>query len=351
MRYINAIYTTHQGDLLSNDYLLPHFLDAVEATKASPEQRQELIESVRYFLVGQRERYVVPGMLHLDSFAKRAAAFEAGAEQSLEALAQQIALATASTEVSFDVILTTTSTGSLMPGLSYRLAARLGERVRSDTMMVDLAHVGCTGSMKALKLVGRLDATAANCLVVSVELPSTLIQLSSTDVDVWQGNCTFGDGAAAVWLSDRPSHGDRALVVDELRYVQHARTGLDLIRWGYDDYYSFRLANEQTFNRDVREYLLESLQGIDAGALRSLRWAIHPAGIALLLRLSRKLGLPKMALDASVSHYKRFSNASSASILHILRDQADNASDGDIINLLTMGAGFNVIYGQVHRER
>jgi predicted naringenin-chalcone synthase len=205
--------------------------------------------------------------------------------------------------------------------------------------------------LKALKLVGQLDASAANCLVVSVELPSTLIHLGSTDVDVWQGNCTFGDGAAAVWVSDRPSRGDMALAMTELRYVQHARSGLDLIRWGYDEYYTFRLANEKTFNRDVRRYLTRSLEGIEPAALQSFHWAIHPAGIALLLRLSRELGLPKRAMDASVTHYKSFSNASSASILHILRDEAAAAGDGDIINLLTMGAGFNVIYGHVRRER
>jgi predicted naringenin-chalcone synthase len=351
MRYINAIYTTHQGELVSNEFLLPHFLKAVEVAPVSPEHQRKLIDTVRYFLVGERERYVVPGVLDLGSFAKRAAAFEAGAERSLEALAQQITLTTASTDVSFDVIVTTTSSGSLMPGLSYRLAARLGDRVRSDTMMVDLAHVGCTGSMKALKLVSQLDAAAANCLVVSVELPSTLINLSSTEVDVWQGNCTFGDGAAAAWLSDRPPQGDMALAVNQLRYVQHSRTGLDLIRWGYDDYYTFRLGNEETFNRDVRQYITESLQGIDPAALQSPHWAIHPAGIALLLRLSRKLGMPKNALDASMTHYKRFSNASSASILHILRDEAATAADGGIINLLAMGAGFNLIYGHVRKER
>lgn len=351
MRYIHDIFTTHQGELVSNEFLLPHFLEAVEATPVSPEHQQKLIDSVRYFLVGERERYVVPGMLELGSFAKRAAAFEAAADRSLEALAPQIIRATASSHISFDVIVTTTSTGSLMPGLSYRLAAKLGERVRSDTMMVDLAHVGCTGSLKALKLVGQLDATAANCLVVSVEVPSTLINLSSTDVDVWQGNCTFGDGAVAVWLSHRPSQGVMALAMEQLRYVQHARTGLDLIRWGYDDYYTFRLANEKTFNHEVRQYITQTLQGIDPAALQSPHWAIHPAGITLLLRLSRKLGMPKNALDASVSHYRHFSNASSASILHILGNEAATLVDGGIIHLLTMGAGFNLIYGHVRRVR
>ena len=49
----------------------------------------------------------------------------------------------------------------------------------------------------------------------------------------------------------------------------HAQSGLDLIRWGYSDYYTFRLADDATFNRDVRAYVLQSMSQLDPEALKS----------------------------------------------------------------------------------
>ena len=218
-------------------------------------------------------------------------------------------------------------------------------------MLLDLGNVGCTGSVKALNLANRLDPSFKNILVVSVELPTTLINLTTTDVDVWQGNCTFGDGAAALWISDDVMQGDMALALEQIRYVQQAQAGLDLIRWGYGNYYTFRLADETTFNKDVREFVTDALSAVDAAWFTEPRWAIHPAGIVLLMRLGRKLGLPREAIKPSAAHYDQFSNMSSVSILHILSDLVTDAPVGEGINLLSMGAGFNVMYGHVRKER
>jgi predicted naringenin-chalcone synthase len=82
----------------------------------------------------------------------------------------------------------------------------------------------------------------------------------------------------------------------------------------------------------------------------ALGWAIHPAGIALLVRLSRQLGLSAAAIQPSVQHYRRCSNMSSASIVFILKDAAAETPVGSAINLLMMGAGFSVVYGRLRRE-
>jgi hypothetical protein len=42
---------------------------------------------------------------------------------------------------------------------------------------------------------------------------------------------------------------------------------------------------------------------------------------------------------------------SSAGIVHILKSVAADTPTGAAINLLTMGAGFNVIYGRVRKVR
>jgi len=351
LRFINEIFTAAVGESWSNAEVLPHYVAAVEKLSVGAEEKAQHVDAVGYFLMGERRRQAAPGWLELDGFEGRARAFEMGADRALDLLAAQVGAAARAGDVVFDAVVTTTSTGNLMPGLSYRMAARLGDRVRTDSSMIDLGNVGCTGGAKALCLVQRLAEDAANVLVVSVEQPSTLVHLGAADVDVWQGNCTFGDGAAAMWVSTNADHGKMALEVTSVRDVQRAADGLGLIRWGYDQYYTFRLADETTFNQDVRKLVGEVLGDVEADWLQTPRWAIHPAGISLLMRLSRKLGLPREAVQASATHYERWSNMSSASLLHILKDVASETRVGDGINLLTMGAGFNVIYGRLRKER
>jgi len=350
MRFINHIFTAPFGEVWTNERLLSVYEEAIAAL---PADEQETVRNfVRFQLVGERSRRtVVAKPIGLSNFQSRASAYEEGADSALTKLAAQIEPMASAAGVTFDAVITTTSTGNLMPGLSYRLAQRLGPVVRPDSMMIDLANVGCTGSSKALNLARSLDESFRHILVVAVELPSTLINVHTTDLDIWQGNCTFGDGAAAIWVSNNVECGEYALSLEEFRYQQFAETGLDLIRWGYDEYYGFRLRDHATFESDVKQTVGEALRQTQEGWQDEPRWAIHPAGIALLMRLSRELKMPKDAIQPSVAQYRENSNMSSVSILYVLKQLAAAAQVGSAVNLLTMGAGFNVIYGRVRRVR
>jgi predicted naringenin-chalcone synthase len=352
MRFINQIYQANVGEVWTNERLLAVYEQAVERLALDAEPRQKLRDFVRFQLVGQRSRRsVVPDWAALGDFRGRAAAFERGAELALDDLAGRVAAGVGPAGVTFDAVLTTTATGNLMPGLSYRIARRLGELVRPDTLMLDLANVGCTGSSKALKLARALDPAFRNVLLVAVELPTTLVDMTGTSLDLWQGNCTFGDGAAALWLSTEAEQGPLALGLEEIRPRHFSRSGLELIRWGYRDYYVFELANHSTFDNDVRGFITEALALAEADWKKEPRWAIHPAGIALLMRLARKLGIPAEAIQPSVAHYREHSNMSSVSVLCVLGELAEQTPIGSAINLLTMGAGFDVVYGRVRRLR
>jgi predicted naringenin-chalcone synthase len=351
-RYINRIYIATPGVLLTNQTLLQRYEAALKALPLEEPDFETLRDTVRYYLMGERSRYTVPDAFELEHFASRARAFETQAEAALDALGDQILSSMGSSGgIVFDGIIATTSTGHLMPGLSYRMAHRLKGLVKPDGLLLDFGGVGCTGSVKALNLTRSLGPHLDNLLIVSAEFPTTLINMKSTDPDVWQGNCTFGDGAAALWVSSKPDRGTTALRLGALRYAYQADSGLDLIRWGYEAYYTFRLADEKTFERNVIDVVHDALKDAEPAWRDAPCWAIHPAGITLLLRLSRRLGLTREVLTPSAEHYKRYSNMSSASILHILKDIAGSAPEGTPINLLTMGAGFNVLYGQVIKER
>ncbi len=352
MRYINSIITANVGHEMDNAVLWQLFEPRLAKVQLEKPLSEELRSFVQYCLVGQRTRFMfADDMNEMQDFQSRARLFQTGTEQALDKLAAQIRPMAETAAITFDAVLTTTSTGNLMPGISYRLAARLKGIIRSDSMMLDLGNVGCTGSSKALNLARALNDSFKNILLVAVELPSTLLDATSPRMDIWQGNCTFGDGAAAVWVSSSPNAGEMALALEDLHYSHQAGTGLDLIRWDYRRYYTFALADEKTFNNDVRQFVMNALSATEAGWKNEPRWAIHPAGISLLVRIGRKLGIPTEAMQPSLEHYRRYSNMSSASLLFILKELAAKTPSTAAINLLTMGAGFNVIYGRVRKER
>lgn len=351
MRFINDIYTAAIGRAIENAGLLAAFQPYLAALPLEPGPREELCGFVQFCLVGQRSRHMyLPALDAVDDFASRARLFQSGAEEALTRLAEQIQPAAESAGVAFDAVLTTTSTGNLMPGLSYRIARRLGGLVRRNGLMLDLGNVGCTGGAKALNLARSLEGSFRNILIVSVEVPTTLLNMASVRSDVWLGNCTFGDGAVALWITSTPEAGSMALALEELHYWQRADTGMDLIQWDYRDYYTFTMQDEATFGAQVRNHLCEALAGFSGTWTGERAWAIHPAGISLLMRVSRALGIDIQGSRPSVDHYRRFSNMSSASVFHILKEVAADAPIGSPIHLLTMGAGFNVIYGRLRKE-
>ncbi len=260
MRFINAICTASVGEPLSNERLLAVYEQAVERLPLDDEPLRKLRTlSAFSWSAFAPVRTVVPDLAGLSDFRGRAEAFEKGAEQALDELAGRVAGEVGPAGVSFDAVLTTTATGNLMPGLSYRIARRLGALVRPDTLMLDLANVGCTGSSQALKLAQALDPAYRNVLLVAVELPTTLVNMTGSAFDIWQGNCTFGDGAAAVWLSTDPERGRLALALEEVQTRQFSHKDLELIRWGYRDYYVFALADHGTFDNAVRACVTEAL--------------------------------------------------------------------------------------------
>ncbi|HYY27774.1 MAG TPA: 3-oxoacyl-[acyl-carrier-protein] synthase III C-terminal domain-containing protein, partial [Chthoniobacterales bacterium] len=120
----------------------------------------------------------------------------------------------------------------------------------------------------------------------------------------------------------------------------------DLIRWDWGpDYYRFEIAELGQFEVRVRNQVLQALTALQIEKGPEAAWAIHPAGIMLLLSLAKKLGLSRSTLEPSLNHFRSFSNMSSASILHILENLIRCAKAGQSIRWLSMGAGFHVACG------
>jgi alkylresorcinol/alkylpyrone synthase len=313
-----------------------------EKLEASDSEKNALLDFVRLLLIGTRYRYCLSeDFLWLDRFAERAAAFERAIETATAALAAEVATS-APKQRPFDAIFGVSSEGQLLPGIAERAARKLGTLVGRSAIHLDIGNGGCTASTRAIQLISQLGPEIKNALIVVIEPTSTMADPKSLVRSNWQGVCTFGDGCAAVWVSNEPGEG--AVELGRLSSWRGDETSI--IRWDWGaHYYRFGVANLEQFEVKVRREVLQALTELEIEKDSKASWAIHPAGIMLLLSLAKKLGLARSALEPSIDHFRACSNMSSASILHILQRVISDAKPSQQIRWLTMGAGFHVAAG------
>ena len=340
-RYIRAIYAPLVGTRFSNQDLLSLISERFQTLEADDSEKQSLYDFVRLLLIGNRARYVqAHRYLWLDSFTAHARAFTSSIQESINAIAEKIEAAPPAKP--FDAVFGVCSEGLLLPGMAERTSRRLSSLIGRTATQMDICNGGCTASMRTLQLVNNLGPEVRNALIMVMEPTSTLIDPKSTVRANWQGICTFSDGAAGIWVSDEPGEG--ALELGKMSSWRGDAT--ELIRWDWGtDYYRFGIAELEQFEVQVRSQVLEAMRTLEVEKVPNAAWAIHPAGILLLLSLAKKLGLNRSALEPSLNHFKLCSNMSSASILHILENLMRCAEPGQAIRWLTMGAGFHVACG------
>jgi alkylresorcinol/alkylpyrone synthase len=341
-RYIRAIYAPLVGTAFSNQEVLEEIAPRFEALQVDDSEKTALFDFVRLLLIGHRTRYnqYGKGFLWMDTFADHAEAFARALEQSISAIADQIESAPPSRP--FDAVFGVCSEGLRLPGIAEHAAQRLGGLVGRTATNMDIGNGGCTASVRTMQLVKNLSPEIKNVLILAIEPLSTLVDSKCTSRSNWQGICTFGDGAAGVWISDEPGEG--ALALGELSSWRGDAT--ELIRWDVGtDYYRFGIADLAQFEVQVRSEVLEAMTELRVEKDPGAAWAIHPAGIMLLLSLAKKLGLARSTLEPSIDHFRSCSNMSSVSILHILKNVIGSAKSGQPIRWLSMGAGFHVACG------
>jgi alkylresorcinol/alkylpyrone synthase len=343
--YIRSVYTPVVGERWDNQKVFARISAHFRSGSLRPvEEVEHLLALIRVYLIGARTRYVqCRHFLDLSSFNDHAVAFAAAVNDSIDALSKEVRSAGSEP---FDAVIGVSSVGQLLPGIADRLATGLGTQVKSNALLLDLSNGGCTASSRALQLASTLDSQHRDVLIAVVEPSSTLADPLSLDRPNWQGICTFGDGAAGIWLSTDPTGA-----LAELGPINSSHRGdADLIHWDYSSsYYRFSVSDFEGFDRKVRIGILGALSEIDWADTKDSLWAVHPAGMMLLLSVAKRIGLDRSRLEPSIRHFRTFSNMSSASILHILRDLLEQAQPGQPVRWLSMGAGFHVIYGNCTR--
>ncbi|ADE54025.1 type III polyketide synthase [Coraliomargarita akajimensis] len=230
-----------------------------------------------------------------------------------------------------DVLLVSTCTGFLCPGVSNHIAERLG--FRSDAVLQDLTGHGCGAAIPLVQVAAAYAKLYPRARIVTaqVEVCSAAFHLDD-DVGVLISACLFGDGASAqVWSSaggdlevgrfesvHRPEHRE------DLRFVNHEGRLKNRLRKTVPS-----VVAESVERLVSKQKLQEKAQPVLHGGGRDVLDALEPV-------------FPGHALDASRETLRRHGNLSSPSVFVALEALlADRDSVADEFWLCGFGAGFS----------
>jgi len=239
-------------------------------------------------------------------------------------------------------IIGVSSTGYLMPTLETHLIERL--RLSPNCRRVPITQLGCAGGGAGLAVAGALSrSTASKVLLVSVELPSLSFPAAEPTPSDVVASTQFGDGAAAVVVSDGDAaRGPAVLATGSVVFPETIdRDGVVLTTAG------LRLMRPRGLAEILRRYLDDAVQGFLAGQGLTRAdvafWIVHPRNPELLDAAASSLHLSETALAPSRTVWRRRGNVISSAVFHVLEELRDAAAPppGALGMLVAFGAGFS----------
>lgn len=158
-----------------------------------------------------------------------------------------------------------------------------------------------------------------NVLIIAVELPTLTFQRKDISQASLISSILFGDGAAAVIVSGKPTRGPKILGSETYTFPDSlGAMGFDL----KDSGFHILLA------KDVPEMIGAKIGGLVSGFLERhgrkreeiKGWILHPGGARLLRNVETELGLQRSDTQPSWDILGNVGNLSSATILFILQE-------------------------------
>jgi alkylresorcinol/alkylpyrone synthase len=241
-----------------------------------------------------------------------------------------------------DALAINTCTGYLCPGLTSYVAEELD--LRKDVRPYDLMGMGCGGAIPNLETAHNYLQVHPdqNVLSIAVEVCTATIFFSESP-DILLSNAIFGDGAAAIVLTNRPGGtGIRirdfgsGLFPEHRKYLQYITEDGRL-----RNVLSLRVpVLGSRHGQEVIDRLLSS-QGLDYEDIA--HWIVHPGGESVINAFQKALDLPDKAMQPARAVLHDYGNMSSASVLFVLEQvrRNHNPQVGDLGVLCSFGAGFS----------
>ncbi len=241
-----------------------------------------------------------------------------------------------------DAVIISTCTGYLCPGLTSYVTERLG--LRPDVLGLDLVGQGCGAALPNLRTAEALLA-AKRCkqvLSICVEVCSAAFYIDN-DPGLLISNCLFGDGAAAVVLSDTPNLRFRRV---EWKATASLSDPLerDALRFEQKNGMLRNILTPPVPQLAARNAELVLDKVLDkAGILRSQisTWIWHAGGRDVLAALQQRLSLAAADLNWSSMVLREFGNLSSPFVYFVLQAALKGNAPGGWWWLSSFGAGFS----------
>ncbi len=242
-------------------------------------------------------------------------------------------------------LITVTVTGVATPSLDARLINRMG--LPPTLTRMPIFGLGCVAGAAGISRA--TDYVKAHpdqvAVLLSVELCSLTLQRQDLSIPNLIASGLFGDGAAAVVVSEQASagRGDGPKVV-ATRSVFYPDTeevmGWEISERGFGIVLSAEVPRmvRDHLRRDVDGFLAE--HGLERGDVAS--WICHPGGPKVLEAMEETLELPPDALALTWKSLREVGNLSSTSVLLVLRETMEHhrPPTGSWGLLLAMGPGF-----------
>ena len=237
-----------------------------------------------------------------------------------------------------DLIITTSCTGFMIPSVDAYLINHF--RMRPDTKRLPITELGCAAGAMALARANEYLRAFPDhkVLVVAIELPSLTYQTRDFRVANLVSAALFGDGGAAVLLSNQPASCEILANRTHFFHDTPDLMGFDLTERG------FKILLDKKITELVGTSFLEPLtQFLKTQQLRleDIRnFVFHPGGRRILDTLKEVLGIGETAIRASRKVLREAGNLSSASVIWVLAETLTQDPRGLGI-MAAFGPGFN----------
>jgi alkylresorcinol/alkylpyrone synthase len=296
---------------------------------------------------GYRHLSREPGeMLAGLSLGEQTARYAEAAPQLAAAAAERAMSAAGGVPDDIGLLVVTSCTGFLLPGLDTYLVPMLG--LRPDVWRLPMSQLGCAGGAGGIARAAdwTRQHPGQRALVVAVELPSLTFRPNDDSIDNLLSALVFGDGAGAAVLDAQTSSGHHgpggALHIGRVRSVLVPGTrdtlGYDLADDGFRVILSRQLPAllARTLPGLVEDFCRERPGALDAVAL-------HPGGSAIIQAVAGCLELSDQQLAATRSVLRTTGNTSSAAIFFVLDELAGSlpAQRGEGL-IIGLGPGLTV---------
>ena len=268
-----------------------------------------------------------------------------------------------------DLIITVSCTGFMIPSLDAHLINLMG--FRADVRRMPFTELGCAaGAMALARAADYLKAyPGGNALVIAVELPSLTFQRKDISQANLISSILFGDGAAAVIVSNSPkavsnatvgganhangngssaaasnatTHKPKILVSETYTFPDSlGAMGFDLRDAGFHILLDKNVPD--MIGAKIKP-LIDGFLGRHGLTQQDIKgWILHPGGARLLGNVEIALGLTKDQTQPSRDILANVGNLSSATILFILQEWLEKRplNPGDIALAAAFGPGFS----------